>query len=322
MDEKEMMMAREELKAKLHEIAMNPGGIGSMELAKVANKPYDAELPIDPLIEKVCNIERIGKGEDYQYFSIGPDTKVVYTITNGGVTQVNVTPDTINDLTFYSYNGPAENVYVEKLLEAKYDVMAKSQKKIMEGLNRKEVKDVLDVLIASAVAQSQTFALDSGDTYIKLTKVDEMVTAIEKYGTKCILIAGSTCAADLRKMNYNEDKNQAIDLKAFGIDEVIKVPAFTYTHSTTQTVLAADKMVLVAVSDSEGGKPVDFVRRKVADVFNGGDDKERIIVATGPRLAVGATPKWAYEIAVMEQYGVVQPNPYQVAVFKRASSYS
>jgi len=322
MDEKKLLMAQEELKAKLQTIAVSRGEQGMLELARIANMPYDAELPVDNIIEKVANVERVGKGEDYQYFSIGVDTKTVYTITNGGVTQVNVTPDTINDLTFASYNGPAENVYVEKLLEAKYDVMAKAQRKIMEGLNRKEVKDVLDVLIASAEGESQTFSLDSGDTYIKLSKVDEMVTAIEKYGTKLILIAGSTCAGDLRKLNYNEDKNQSIDLKDFGIDEVIKVPAFTYTHSGTQTILAADKMILVAVSDSEGGKPVDFVRRKVADVFAGGDAKERIIVPSGPRLAVGANPKWAYEIAVMEQYGVVQPNPYAVAVFQRAASYS
>jgi len=321
MDEK-LIQAKEELHAKLQEIALNKTGNAIMELGKIANAPYDAELPIDPIIEKICNVERIGKGEDYQYFSIGVDTKTVYTISNGSVTQVNVTPDTVNDLTFNSYNGPAEYVYVEKLLEAKYDVMAKSEKKLMEGLNRKEVKDVLDVLIASAVAQSQTFAFDSADEYLTLEKLDEMVTAIEKYGTKVIAIAGSTCASDLRKLNYNEDKNQPINIKDFGVDEVIKVPAFTYTHSISQTVLDADKLILVALSDSEGGRPVDFVRRKVADIFAGGDDKERIIVPSGPRLQVSSNPKWAYEIAVMEQYGVVQPNPYAVAVFKRASSYS
>lgn len=321
MDE-QAKVAKEELHAKLQEIALNKTGNAIMELGKVANAPYDAELPIDPLIEKICNVDRIGKGEDYQYFSIGVDTKTVYTISNGAVTQVAVTPDSVNDLTFNSYNGPAEYVYVEKLLEAKYDVMAKSEKKLMEALNRKEVKDVLDVLIASAVAQNQTFHLDSGDSYLDLAKLDEMVTAIEKYGTKVIAIAGSTCASDIRKLNYNEDKNQAINLVDFGISEVIKVPEFTYTHSTSQTVLSADKLILVALSDSEGGRPVDFVRRKVADVFAGGDDKERIIVPSGPRLQVGSNPKWAYEIAVMEQYGVVQPNPYAVAVFKRASSYS
>ena len=321
MDE-QSIMAKEELHAKLQEIALNKTGNAIMELGKIANTPYDAELPIDPLIETLCNVDRIGKGEDYQYFSIGVDTKTVVTISNGSVTQTAVTPDTVNDLSFNSYNGEAEYVYVEKLLEAKYDVIAKSEKTIMEALNRKEVKDVLDVLIASAEAQSNTFALDSGVSYLTLAKLDEMIVSIEKYGTKIVAVAGSTCASDIRKLNYNEDKNQAIDLKAFGIDEVIKVPTFQYTHSTTMTVLDADKLILVALSDSEGGKPVDFVRRKVADVFAGGDDKERIIVPSGPRLQVGANPKWAYEIAVMEQYGVVQPNPYAVAVFKRDTTYS
>lgn len=322
MDEKKLMLAKQELEAKLQEIATLRGDAQAFELAKIANAPYDAEFKVPDLIAKVAKVETVERGEDYQYFSIGADTKTVTTISSGSVTQSNVTPDTINDLTFNSYSTLAENVYIEKLLEAKYGVVEDAVNRLNESLNRKEVKDVLDVLIASAVAQSQTFVLDSGDTRIDLPKIDDMVTAIEKYGDKCILIAGSTCASDLRKLNYNEDKNQAINLKDFGIDEIIKVPAFQYTHSGTQTVLAADKMILVAVTDSMGERPIHFVRRKVRDIFNGGSDKERIFAVTAPRLQVGSNPKWAYEIVGMEQYGVVQPNPMAVAVFQRASIYS
>lgn len=319
---KKLIKAQEALEAKLQDIAIHRGERGAFELARVANMPYDAELPVADVINAVCKVGRVEKGEDYEYFSISPETKTVYTITNGAVTQANVTPDTVNDLTFNSYNGPAENVYIEKLMEAKYSPLAVKQKAIMEALNRKETKDVLDVLIASAEGQSQTFSLDSGETYLKFDKLEEMVRAISKYGKNFVLITGNNVASDVRLLNYNEDKNQAVKLADLGIVDWLVVDNFQYTHSSAQTIMDADKAILVALNDSEDERPVHFVRRKIVDVFNEGETKERIIVGSGPRLAVGANPKWAYEIAVMEQYGVVQPNPYAVAVFKRASSYS
>jgi hypothetical protein len=318
MNDKVKMMAQEELKAKLEMIAQKRGGEGAMELASLANIPYDAELPIPDLISKVCKVARVEKGEEYQYFTVSPEVKTVITISNGGVTQTNVTPDADNDLAFYSYNGPAENVYLEKLMEAKYDPIAIKSKAIMEALNRKEIKDVLDVMIASATAQSKLFGLSSGVAYLDFPKILEMVQAINKYGTKFALITGTEVSADVTLLNFNADKMQALKLADLGIEEWIPVSNFQYTHSTTQTVLATDKAILVALSDSADERPVHFVRRKIADVYNQGQAKERVIVASGPRLAVGSTPKWAYEIAVMEQYGVVQPNPYAVAVFTRA----
>lgn len=322
MDEKKLMLAQEELQAKLEVIAQKRGAEGAMELAVLANMPYDAELPIPDVINQVCKVARVNKGEDYQYFTIDAETKTVYTITNGGVTQVNVTPETENDLGFYSYNGPAENVYLEKLMEAKYDPLAKKAKAIMEALNRKEVKDVLDIAIASAEGKSKTFAFSTGETYTTFEKLEEMTRSIELYGTKFALITGSSVSADIRLLNYNADKNQSLDIKDLGITLWIPISNFQYTHSTVQTVLASDKAILIALSDSEDERPIHFVRRKIADVYNQGEPKERVIVASGPRLSVGANPKWAYEIAVMEQYGVVQPNPYAVAVYKRNASYA
>jgi hypothetical protein len=318
MDEKKLVMAQEELKAKLTMIAQVRGETGALELAKLANLPYDAELPIPDVISKICKVARVEKGEDYEYFAIGVDTKTVITISNGGVTQANVTPDSTTDLTFYSYNGNAENVYIEKLMEAKYDPIAVKAKAIMEALNRKETKDVLDVAIASATAQSNLYTLDSGDTYLDFPKLEEMTKSLEKYGVKFALITGSSVSSDIRLLNYNADKTVEVKLADLGIVEWIAMPAFQYTHSTTMTVLDATKAILVALSDSADELPIHFVRRKIADIISGGQDKERIIVASGPRLAVGSTPKWAYEIAVMEQYGVVQPNPYATAVFTRS----
>ena len=321
--DKKLMLAQEELKAKLELIAVQRSPEGATELARIANIPYDAELPItSAVINEICKVARVDKGEDYQYFPISPETKTVYTVTDGGVTQVLVTPGGVSDLSFITYNGPAEYVYLEKLMEAKYNPLALKQKAIMEALNRKETKDVIDVAIASAEGQLQTYHCDSGDSTLKFDKVEEMLRGINKYGSKFVLITGSNVTSDVRLLNYNEDKNQLIKLSDLGIEKVVPVNNFTYTHSTIMTVLDADKAILVAVSDSEDERPIHFVRRKIKDVYNEGQEKERIIVGSGPRLQVGVNPRWAYELAVIEQYGVVQPNPYAVAVFNRDSSYS
>ncbi len=322
MDEKEMIIAQEELKNKLEMIAQKRSSEGALELAELANTPYDAEMPIPDVINKVCKVARVEKGEDYQYFTIDRETKTVFTIVNGTVTQVNVSPESENDLSFYSYNGPAENVYIEKLMEAKYNPLAIKAKAINEALNRKEIKDVLDIMIASAVAESKTFCNDTGKEAIDILKLEEMTRAVNRFGSNFVLISGSEVTADVLFMNYNADKNKAVDLDMVGIVDHVKISDFTYTHSTTQTVLASDKAIVVALSDSEDERPVHFVRRKIKDIVGGGNDKERIIVGSGPRMSEGANPKWAYEIAIMEQYGVVQPNPKATCVYKRDSIYS
>lgn len=321
MDKKKLIMAQEELKAKLEEIAVQGTAGNSFELAKLANIPYDAEMPIPEVIKAIAKTASVNKGEDYEYFVQSAETKVVFTITNGSVNQTVVTPGTETDLTFNSYSSDEYYVYVEKLLEAKYDPIAIKSKVAMESLDRKEIKDVLDLLIAAAVAQSNTFHNDSGDTAIDFEKVVDMVRSVAKYGNKLVLVTGADVTTDVILMDYSEDKNREVSLEKAGIAKWVKVESLTYTHSGTQTVFAADKALLVATSDSEGNRPVHFVRRKVQALEEAGQ-KERIIVAAGPRIQVGSTPKWAYALVGMEQFGCVVVNPLCVAVYKNAASYS
>lgn len=323
MDEKKLLKAQEELKAKLQEIAVSSANANVYEFARIANMPYDAEIPFPEVIEKVCKTARVEKGEDYEYFTISPETKTVTTISNGSITQQNVTPDSENDLTFNSYSTLAYNVYVEKLLEAKYDPIKVKTDTAMKSCDYKETKDVLDLLITAAENRSNIFTLDSGDSALDFEKLVEMVEALAKYGTKLVLIAGANIVKDLKLLDYNDNKQREVSPAKAGIDEVIYVRAYNYTHSGSQTILDADKAILVATSDAADERPIHFVRRKVADLtsVNGGT-KERIVVAAGPRIPVGSNPKWAYEIAAMEQYGAVVVNEYACAVFKRASSYS
>jgi len=319
MDEKKLLMAQEELQAKLQEIATQSGN--PFELAKLANIPYDAEMEIPEVIKEVAKTATVEKGEDYEYFVQDVETKIVNTITNGSVVQLAVTPGSETDLTFSSYSSDEYYVYVEKLLEAKYDPIAIKTKVAMESLNRKEVKDVLDLLIASAVSESNTFANDSGDDVIDFEKVVDMVRSVAKYGNKLVLISGATVTTDIVLMDYTEDKNREVTLQKAGISKWVKLEELTYTHSTSQTVFAADKALLVATSDVEDNRAVHFVRRKVKALEKAGT-KERIVVASGPRIQVGSDAKWAYAIVAMEQYGAVVTNPKCIAVYKKAASYS
>lgn len=320
MDEKKIMKAQEELKAKLREIAVEGTSGNSLELAKLANKPYDAELPMPEVISAIAKTDSVAKGEDYEYFVQGVETKTVYTVTNGGITQVAVTPDSENDLTFSTFESPEYYVYVEKLLEAKYEPIAIKTEVAMEALNRKEVKDVLDLLIASAEGESNTFANNSGDSVIDFKKVVEMVRSIAKYGSRLVLISGADVTTDIKLMDYAEDKNRPVSLEKAGISQHIKIESYTYTHSTSQTVFASDKALLVATSDAEDNRAIHFVRRKVRAI-DGAGEKERVVMASGPGFWAGASRKWAYAIVAMEQYGAVVTNPYCVAVYKKASSY-
>ena len=318
--EKKLMLGKEELKAKLVEIAQNPTG-NAYEFSKLANLPYDAELPIARVIESVFKTDSVAKGEDYEYFTPTIETKKVYTVTNGSVTQEAVTPGSESELSFSSYDSPVYYVYIEKLLAAKYDPIAIKTKVAMEALDRKEIKAVLDLLIAGAEGESNTFALDSGDTVIDFEKVVDMVRSVAKYGTKLVFISGADVTTDVVLMDYNDDKNREVSLAKAGVAEWIKIENYTYNDGSTQTVLASDKALLVATSDSDDQKPGDFVRRKV-DSIDGNGEKERVAITAGPGHFVGSARKLAYAITVFEQFGAVLKNAYCVAVFKRASSYS
>ena len=323
MNEEKLMKAQEELKAKLQEIAVAGPNGNAYELAKLANLPYDAEMPVPEVISEVAKVASVNKGEDYEYFVQAVETKIVNTISNGSVVQLAVTPGDENDLIFNSYSSDEYYVYVEKLLEAKYDPIATKAEVCMESLNRKEVKDVLDLLIASAEGQSNTFANDSGDSVIDFEKIVDMVRSVAKYGTKLVLISGSDVTTDIVLMDYSEDKNREVTLAKAGVSKWVKIENLVYTHSTSQTVFATDKALLVATSDVKGNRPIHFVRRKINSLDGvGSPTKERVIVAAGPRIQVGSNPKWAYAIVAMEQFGAVVTNPFCVAVYKKASVYA
>ncbi len=78
MDKKKIEMAQEELKAKLTDLAVAGSGGSSLELAKLCNVPYDAEMPIPEVIKAIAKTASVAKGEDYEYFVEAAETKCLY----------------------------------------------------------------------------------------------------------------------------------------------------------------------------------------------------------------------------------------------------
>jgi hypothetical protein len=318
-EQKLMLKAKEELDAKVVAIAENPF-LKTAELTVLANEPYDAELPMPEIITEIAKTASIAKGADYEYWAVSASAKTVYTVTNGSVTQAQISPSSPSDLTFSHYDTPEDYIYIPDMLESKYDSVALKAKDQQEALNRLENKLTLDAVIAAAVSASNTFANDSGDTKIDFAKLVEMVRSMAKYGTKLVLLSGSTVTTDLVLMDYDTDKNREVSIEKAGISKWIKVENYQYTHSGTQTVLAVDKAVLVATSDSMDNRPVHVVRRKVN--VPGAGEKERLIVVAGPGHFVGSARKLAFAIVTYESLGIVVVNGEACAVYKSASIYA
>jgi len=319
-NKKELMKAREELDAKVMEIASKPYLMVS-ELCVLANEPYDSELPMPDAINEVAKVASISKGADYEYFSVSASTKTVFTVTNGSVTQANVSPTSPSTLSFSHYDTPEDYIYIPDLLESKYDAIALKAADQMEALDRLENKLMFDALIAAAVGSSNTFADGSGVSKINFAKLVEMVRSMAKFGTKLVLISGQDVTTDLILMDYDTDKNREVSVEKAGISKWIKVENYQYTHSTTQTVLATDKAIVVATSDSQKNRPVHVVRRKVTGI-DGQSQKERVVITAGPGHFVGAARKLAFSVVVYESLGIVVTNADACAVYKNATIYS
>ena len=330
---KEELKAKEDLVAKQEEklaetlVAIGQQAVpnGDIEVARLANVPYDAELPVSPIIEAVFNVASVEPGEEYDYFVVSPSIKQVYTIDDGSVTQTKIGAESHGILPFFDYDSEESYIYLKELLEAKYDPIANRVEDQQEVLDRLEVKAVTDLLIAGAFLQSNTYAFTSGDTKLTFEKIVDMVRSVAKYGKKCVLITGSDVTTDVMLMDFDNDKNRETTWEKAGISEWYPIESFGYIEdSAEKVVFPADKALVVAVSDSKKNKPGHFVRRKIASVKMDQVvvNKERLVISSGPAKHVGINRKLAIGILTYELFGAVLTNTYTSAVFKRGEVYA
>lgn len=330
MNEKEMLKAQEELKKRMRMVASGQVQNPTMEVAKLVGDPFDPENEIPEVIQAIFKTDTVGIGEDYEYFVADQDTKTVTTVVNGSVTQVAVTPLTESELTFSTRSSNETLVYLDKLFEGKHDMLAKKRIALMEALDRIETYDAIQC-IDTAVESAREFTLDTGDSKLTFPKIVDMVKSISQYvqimrnpdgtvqSSNLVALTGCNVTNDLVLLDYDANKERAVSLEKAGINRWISVDEqqVVLTGTGTLTVMDSDTFYLIAPSKGEGRETGHFVRRNVQSLDADKAEKQRITIARGPILPEGASPKYAYSVGAVEQYGCVVVNPKPIAEFTR-----
>jgi len=294
-------------------------------IAQTINDVYDVEFPIHELIAKLFNVGSANAGEHVYYLVPKTmDKKVIVLTSDCLVTHQKVSPESRSELSFTPVVTPDYYACLQDLLNGDHDVLSLYAEDAIEALNRKEIKNVLTLIDAGAVARGNTFTLDSGDTKLTLPKLVAMKKAVRKYGKSLVLISGANVTEDIELMDYDADKNRPISIKDV-VDEWIPIESLDVTvDGGAVDVIDDDVAYLVAVSDSKKNKPGYFYRRKISGsvIASSPDtnmvDKERAIIVTGTMKSVDTVDRFSKGFAGVEQIGAVLTNSYCVAKFTRS----
>jgi len=293
-------------------------------IAQTINTVYDAEFPIPELISMVMNTGSANPGEHVYYLTPTVPTKEVYELSaNCNITHSKKSPSSRSELSFTPAVTPDYYACLQDLLNGDHDVLGLYGEDALEALNRYEIYSVLQLIDAGAVARSNVFTLDSGDTKFTFPKLVAMKKAVRKYGKKLVLISGTNVTEDIDLLDYDSDKNRETSIMKV-VDEWMPIESLDVSvGGVAKDVIDDDVAYLVAVSDSKKNKPGYFYRRKISGsiIALSPDtqmiDKERAIIVTGTAKSVDTVDKFAKGIAGVEQIGAVLTNSYCVAKFTR-----
>lgn len=292
-------------------------------IARTIGDVYDEELPIPEVIDAVSRSERADVGEHVYYMTPSSITKELFTLTsNCNVTQTKISPNTRTELTFTDLISPEYYVCLHDWLKGDHDVITFYADAIMESMNRQEIYAVYQLLDAGAVAESNTFTLDSGKTKFDFPKLVAMARSVARYGKDLVLVTGANVTTDIVLMDYDSNKQREHGISSI-VSRHIPIEELTVdVDSVTKTVIDADVAYLVAVADAKNNKPVLFSRRKLDPLSDASDTeivaKERAVIDTGNMINVGTNRKFSRGKAGFQEYGSVLINAKVVARFTRS----
>lgn len=302
------------------------GSDREMFVAQTIGDVYDEELPVPEVITKIARFARAGnRPEDNHVYYLTPDSidkKVFILDSNCNVTQAKVTPNTRTELDFAEVTTNDYWICLKDFLAGDHDALQFYADSISEAMDRYEVKKVLELLDAAAVAESNTYTLDSGKEDLDFPKVVEMVRSLAKYGRSIVFITGGNITTDVMLMDFTANTFREYGLGTLNIEH-IPVEALTVDTDASgqETVLDEDVAYMVAVSDSKNNRPLLVARRQLSLATDMADTtaapKDRIIIDTGNMKNVGATVKFARGKAGYGQFGAVITNTKVVAKFTR-----
>jgi hypothetical protein len=298
-----------------------------LEYAKIFGEPKDPRKPYTLLQNTICETGT-SNPEDYTYvFDVLLETDKVYVVTSTGeITQENVTPDSPASVSFIDVSSPEYYVKFTDFLSKKEDVFARKTKTINRAMNAYENYLIINA-VEGAVQTAKEFSLSSGKTGFTYENLIDMIDSVQDYGDKFVLIAGTSVAKDIVLWDWTENKYHSLkDALADLNVEIIRVNQTVTIDGSSTAVLASTKAYLVA-TDTEVGKPVLFIRKKIDTVkmlggvlAENGDVPERIVITTPNPVTVFSGSKRYFAVGVVgfEELAIAVTNPYGLASFTRS----
>ena len=305
-----------------------------LRIQKLIGQPINEELPVAVAIQEMADVSFAEPGEHVYYFAnrdTDPDEIYYVNTSTGAMVTVKRTPVSDTELTFQGLNSRIEYVLVDSVLSSPdQNVLGRKKSAISRGMDKLEVKLILDALIASS--DIATISIPSGGDL--WDTIMDAKHAVEDYGDDFLLLAGSTVSEKLD--TFDKDKagtfNYNVNIKGMlaqaGI-KVVKVFGSIKTGSaadnaadtgTTQRVLSTSKFILIARDSTIAeGKPIHFVRRKIsaniAKLMGADVDKaQRALIVNPTPVNVSGTNTLAYGVygyesiiwAIKNRKGVVK----------------
>jgi hypothetical protein len=300
-----------------------------LEVAKIIGEPKDPRKPYSSLISAICETDTASPEEYVYYFDALLETDKVYISQASAVTQENVTPDTPAALSFFDIVSPEYYVKFTDLISAKEQVLARKLATINRAMNSYENYKVITLLEAGMQSANQ-FDLDSGTTTFNFAKLVDMLDRVNDYGDNFTLVAGTTVNKDIVLWDWTDNKYHSLKQAFADLNvDVVRVNQTVSIAGTPTDVLASTMAYLVA-KDTEMGKPLIWVRKKLDSVkllggviSQNGDMPERLVFSSpNPITVTGVARYLAVGITGFEEVGAALVNPYAIASFNRSDTYA
>jgi len=312
--------------------------VDALEMAKIIGQPIDPRKPYPKLVEALCMTDT-AEPEDYTYyFDALVDTDKIYIITsNGAVTQENVSVDTPTEMTFIDVASPEYYIKLTDYLSRKESVFARKNATINRAMNAYEIYYLITLMAAACSSTGNQNTLGSGYTRFSYPHLIDMMEQIQDYGDNYKLVLGASCAKDIVLWDWNDNKYTSLsmafadlNIEKYRISLAGSAAQFSIDADNSGGVSATDilgstKAYLVA-TDTEMGKPIIFVRKKLDSIKQLGGvisedtpNPERIVfTAPNPVSVVSGSRYLAVSITGYEQVVAAVVNGYGISEFTRS----
>lgn len=299
-----------------------------LEVARIIGEPIDPRRRYADVIAAIAETDTADPNEFVYYFDVLQDTDKVFTTVANGVTQQLVTPDSPVLFSFIDAATPEYYVKITDLANAKENVLARKLRTIDRSLNAYEINKVLDVMNVAAGTEGNLESLESGFKRFVFKNLVDMIDIIIDYASNNVLIAGSQVDKDIKLWDWNDDKNRSLFEALRDLDVTIMRVSGAATfqlNSVSKNALDSTRAFLVG-RDTEAGRPVLFVRKRLNDIdlLGGaikrqGEKPERLVfVSPNPVTVVSNSTRFlAIGVTGYENIVCAVTNPKAIVKFDR-----